>query len=170
MKTIKYNKLDFTIYEEVLENGLHIYLFKIPRHTIHARMTTFFGGSILEFKQEGEKEFTKMPAGVAHFLEHKLFEKKDYNPMQVYENNGAMSNAFTNKFITSYYFSCVNKFYDNLTNLIKLVHNPYFTDENVLKEKGRLSRPFCLYKFLVLLGDHIRYILVSRDTAIFFER
>ena len=72
-----YVGLDLDVYEEVLDNGLRIFISKIPRHTIHARITTFFGGSILEFKMDGHNEFTKVPGGVAHFLEHKMFEKKD---------------------------------------------------------------------------------------------
>lgn len=139
MNKISLKKLDLDIYEEILDNGLKVYLSKIPRNTIHARMTTLFGGSVLEFKIEGEK-YTKMPSGVAHFLEHKLFEKKDYDPTLIFEENGAMCNAFTTPFITSYYFSGTDKFYNNLNNLLKLVNEPYFTDENVLKEKGIISQ------------------------------
>lgn len=138
MNKISLKKLDLDIYTDVLDNGLRVYLCKIPRNTIHGRITSLFGGSILEFKVDGE--FCKMPAGVAHFLEHKLFEKKDYDPTTVYEKNGAMGNAFTNAFITSYYFNGCDNFYDNLENLLKLVCNPYFTDKNVLKEKGIISQ------------------------------
>lgn len=138
MNKISLKKLDLDIYTEVLDNGLRVYLCKVPRNTIHARMTSLFGGSILEFKINGE--YCKMPAGVAHFLEHKLFEKEDYDPTLVYEENGATCNAFTTPFITSYYFNGSDNFYDNLDNLLKLVHNPYFTDENVLKEKGIISQ------------------------------
>lgn len=138
MNKISLKKLDLDIYTEVLDNGLRVYLCKVPRNTIHARMTSLFGGSILEFKINGE--YCKMPAGVAHFLEHKLFEKEEYDPTLVYEENGATCNAFTTPFITSYYFNGSDNFYDNLDNLLKLVHNPYFTDENVLKEKGIISQ------------------------------
>ena len=138
MNKISLKKLDLDIYTEVLDNGLRVYLCKVPRNTIHARMTSSCGGSILEFKINGE--YCKMPAGVAHFLEHKLFEKEDYDPTLVYEENGATCNAFTTPFITSYYFNGSDNFYDNLDNLLKLVHNPYFTDENVLKEKGIISQ------------------------------
>ena len=138
MNKISLKKLDLDIYNEVLDNGLRVYLCKIPRNTIHARMTSLFGGSILEFKVDGE--FCKMPAGVAHFLEHKLFEKKDYDPTLIYEKNGATCNAFTTPFVTSYFFNGADNFYDNLDNLLKLVSHPYFTDENVLKEKGIISQ------------------------------
>lgn len=136
MKKITLENLDVDIYEKVLNSGLKVYLCKIPRHTIHARITSLFGGSILEFKLKGDKSYTKVPPGVAHFLEHKLFDKKDHDPLSVFENNGASGNAFTSEFITSYHFTGVSNFYDNLDELLSLVHTPYFTDENILKEKG----------------------------------
>ncbi|MBR3209706.1 MAG: insulinase family protein [Bacilli bacterium] len=140
MNRIIIGGLDLNFYEDVLDNGLKVILCKIPRNSVHARISTFFGGSNLEFKLSSEKEFTKVPAGVAHFLEHKLFEKKDYDVTERFEKNGAYCNAFTTPFVTSYYFSGSKKFYDNLTNLLDLVHNPYFTDENVEKEKGIISQ------------------------------
>ena len=140
MNRIIIGGLDLNFYEDVLDNGLKVILCKIPRNSVHARISTFFGGSNLEFKLSAEKEFTKVPAGLAHFLEHKLFEKKDYDVTERFEKNGAYCNAFTTPFVTSYYFSGSKKFYDNLTNLLDLVHNPYFTDENVEKEKGIISQ------------------------------
>lgn len=141
MRKKNYNGLDLDVYEEVLDNGLRVFISPIPRHTIHARVTTFFGGSILEFKMDGEKEFTKVPSGVAHFLEHKMFEKEDgVDPLAVYENNGASGNAFTNEFVTAYHFTGAGHFYENLETLLNCVHKPYFTDENVLKEKGIISQ------------------------------
>ena len=139
MQKKSYNGLDLDVYEDVLDNGLRVYITPIPRHTIHARITTFFGGSILEFKKGNS--FIKVPSGVAHFLEHKMFEKKDgKDPLAVYENNGAAGNAFTNEFITAYHFTGAGHFFSNLETLLKCVHEPYFTDENVLKEKGIISQ------------------------------
>lgn len=136
-----YNGLNLDVYEEVLDNGLRVFISPIPRHTIHARITTFFGGATLEFKMEGDGDFIKVPGGVAHFLEHKMFEKKDgKDPLAVYENNGASGNAFTNEYMTAYHFTGANHFFDNLSTLLKCVHEPYFTDENVLKEKGIISQ------------------------------
>lgn len=141
MRKKNYKGLDLDVYEEVLDNGLRVFISPIPRHTIHARVTTFFGGSILEFKMDGEKEFTKVPSGVAHFLEHKMFEKEDgVDPLAIYENNGASGNAFTNEFVTAYHFTGAGHFYENLETLLNCVHEPYFTDENVLKEKGIISQ------------------------------
>lgn len=134
MKKIELENLDISVYEDKLECGLRIYLCKLPRHMIHARLTSLFGGSILEFEMDG-KTF-KVPAGIAHFLEHKLFDKKDYDPLAIFESNGASGNAFTNEFVTSYHFTGASHFYDNLEELLKFVNNPYFTLENVEKEKG----------------------------------
>ena len=139
MQKKSYNGLDLEVYEDVLDNGLRVYIAPIPRHTIHARITTFFGGSILEFKKDNT--FIKVPSGVAHFLEHKMFEKKDgKDPLAIYENNGASGNAFTNEFVTAYHFTGAGHFFSNLETLLKCVHEPYFTDENVLKEKGIISQ------------------------------
>ena len=141
MEKKSYAGLDLDVYEEVLDNGLRVYISPIPRHTIHARITTFFGGSTLEFKLDGDSSFTKVPGGVAHFLEHKMFEKKDCkDPLSVYENNGASGNAFTNEFVTAYHFTGAGHFFENLETLLRCVHEPYFTDENVLKEKGIISQ------------------------------
>ena len=141
MEKKSYNGLDLNVYEEVLENGLRVFISPIPRHTVHARITTFFGGSVLEFKMDGSKDFIKVPGGIAHFLEHKMFEKEDgVDPLSIYENNGASGNAFTNEFVTAYHFTGAGHFYENLETLLKCVHEPYFTDENVLKEKGIISQ------------------------------
>ena len=141
MEKKSYAGLDLDVYEDVLDNGLRVYISPIPRHTIHARITTFFGGSTLEFKLDGDSSFTKVPGGVAHFLEHKMFEKKDgKDPLSVYENNGASGNAFTNEFVTAYHFTGAGHFFENLETLLRCVHEPYFTDENVLKEKGIISQ------------------------------
>ena len=141
MEKKSYNGLDLNVYEEVLDNGLRIFISPIPRHTIHARITTFFGGSVLEFKMDASKDFIKVPGGIAHFLEHKMFEKEDgVDPLSIYENNGASGNAFTNEFVTAYHFTGAGHFYENLETLLKCVHEPYFTDENVLKEKGIISQ------------------------------
>ncbi len=134
-----YKIINLDVYEEVLDNGLRVYISKIPRNSIHARITTFFGGSILEFKSDGK--YYKMPGGVAHFLEHKMFESKEgIDPLVIYENNGASANAFTNEFITAYHFTGASHFEENLNTLLTCVHSPYFTDENVLKEKGIISQ------------------------------
>lgn len=131
-------KLDLPVYTETLDNGLEIYLCPMPFNEITAQMTVRFGGSVLEFENEGK--IVKVPAGVAHFLEHKMFEKPGLSPLQIYENNGASANAFTSYDMTAYYFEGPTHFLDNLQTLLDCVHKPYFTKENIQKEKGIISQ------------------------------
>ena len=92
-----------------------------------------------------DKENINLPAGVAHFLEHKMFEKKDYNIFDKFNNLGANVNAYTNFLSTAYYFNCVDNFYENFNELLKLVSNPHFTKENVEKEKGIIEQEIKMY-------------------------
>ncbi len=135
MKRI-FNKLDLELYEEKLDNGLEIYIVpKNDKNNIHASFTTKFGSDDLDFILNGESISTH--PGIAHFLEHKLFEQEDgTDPFQLFDNNGAYSNAFTNHIQTTYYFEGPINFEENLNLLLDFVQAPYFTDENVEKEKG----------------------------------
>ena len=139
MEKKTFNNLNLDVYEETLPNGLRIFLCPMPRHEVAAQMTVLFGGSVLEFELNGKN--IKVPAGIAHFLEHKMFEKEDgTDPLKVYESTGAYANAFTSPYITAYHFEGGDDFFKNLQNLLDTVHKPYFTDENVLKEKGIISQ------------------------------
>ena len=139
MEKKTFNNLKLDVYEETLPNGLRIFLCPMPRHEVAAQMTVLFGGSVLEFELNDKN--IKVPAGIAHFLEHKMFEKEDgTDPLKVYESTGAYANAFTSPYITAYHFEGGDDFFKNLQNLLDTVHKPYFTDENVLKEKGIISQ------------------------------
>lgn len=139
MEKKTFNNLNLDVYEETLPNGLRIFLCPMPRHEVAAQMTVLFGGSVLEFELNDKN--IKVPAGIAHFLEHKMFEKEDgTDPLKIYESTGAYANAFTSPYITAYHFEGGDDFFKNLQNLLDTVHKPYFTDENVLKEKGIISQ------------------------------
>lgn len=139
MEKKTFKNLDLDVFEETLPNGLRLFLCPMPRHEVAAQMTVLFGGSVLEFELNGKD--IKVPAGIAHFLEHKMFEKEDgTDPLKVYESTGAYANAFTTPYITAYHFEGGDDFFKNLKNLLDTVHKPYFTDENVLKEKGIISQ------------------------------
>ena len=139
MEKKTFNNLNLDVYEETLPNGLRIFLCPMPRHEVAAQMTVLFGGSVLEFELNGKN--IKVPAGIAHFLEHKMFEKEDgTDPLKIYESTGAYANAFTSPYITAYHFEGGDDFFKSLQNLLDTVHKPYFTDENVLKEKGIISQ------------------------------
>ena len=92
-----------------------------------------------------DKESLNLPPGIAHFLEHKMFEKKNYNVFDTFNKLGGNINAYTNFLSTSYYFNCIDNFYENFNELLNLVSNPYFTNENVEKEKGIIEQEIKMY-------------------------
>lgn len=129
--------LDLKLYEETLDNGLRIFI--IPKNNITSVYTTFttkYGAYQSEFIPKGKTEMVKVPLGVAHFLEHKVFEQKDGpSPHVFFSQNGVGSNASTSYFKTTYLVDGSYNFYKNLEFLLNFVQEPYFTEENVEKEK-----------------------------------
>ena len=122
-----------------LANGLRIcYLPKEGFSKTFAILATDFGSVDASFTFEGKRYDT--PAGVAHFLEHKMFEDEDGNALQKFARTGASPNAFTSHTMTAYHFSCTDRFEENLEILLKFVFTPYFTDENVEKERGIINQ------------------------------
>lgn len=148
MKKSKLEKLDLELYEEKLDNGLEIYI--VPKENvngIYATFSTKFGSVYDEFVPNGGKKMIKVPLGVAHFLEHKLFEQKDgVDPFTFYSERGCDANANTSNYKTTYLFSGANSFSDNLNYLLDYVQDPYFTDENVEKEKGIIEQEIKMYQ------------------------
>lgn len=147
MEKIKIKILDEIIYHEVLDNGLNIYIYKkVNLKKKNVYIQTKYGSLNNDFIPTGKKEMTSFPLGIAHFLEHKLFESNDNsNIFEKFEKNGASVNAFTSYDKTVYYFSGANHFYENLEMLIDMVQTPYFTDENVEKEKGIIGQELDMY-------------------------
>ena len=148
MNKIPLNKLDLDLYHEVLNNGLNVYM--IPNNKInnvYATYTTAYGSYDSEFIPIGQDEYIKVPDGIAHFLEHKMFEQEDgIDPFTFFSKNGADVNAYTSFFGTTYLFSGVDKFKENLEYLLSYVESPYFTDENVEKEKGIILQELKMHK------------------------
>ena len=138
------NHLDFPrvgerMYREVLENGLHVFVFPKPEfQKSYAFFATNYGGMDLRFCLDGTWHDT--PAGVAHYLEHKMFDTKEGNALQKLTANGASPNAFTSNAITGYYFECTEQFEENLKTLLSFVSVPYFTQESVDKEQGIIGQ------------------------------
>lgn len=135
-----FDKIGEEMYSHVLSNGLKIYY--IPKNNFSktfAMLATNFGSADQKF-QMLNGEVLDTPAGVAHFLEHKMFEDEDGNALQKFAKTGASPNAFTSRNMTAYYFSCTDNFYENLNILTKFVCTPYFTSENVKKEKGIIEQ------------------------------
>ncbi len=123
------------------KSGLTVYIFPKQLTTSYAIAATKFGSIDNCFRVGDEKEFTSVPDGVAHFLEHKMFENKDGEDTFVkYARTGANANAFTSFSSTAYLYSCTENFYDSLEILLKMVYSPYFTPENVSKEQGIIGQ------------------------------
>ena len=137
--------------EEILsgthESGLRIYI--VPKKGFckyYAIYGTEYGSIDMVLKKPQTGEEIKLPDGIAHFLEHKLFEEEDGgNAFDRFALTGANSNAYTSFDMTAYLFSCTDSFYENLDILVDFVNHPYFTDENVSKEQGIIGQEIKMY-------------------------
>jgi len=124
-------------YHAVHESGLAVYVIPKEFSTCYATLTTRYGSIDNKFRFEGENEYTEVPNGIAHFLEHKMFESEDGTDAFLrYGATGAEANAFTSFTKTSYLFSCTERFNESLEILLDTVYSPYFTPETVAKEQG----------------------------------
>ncbi len=139
--------LDEILYKGVHKSGLTVYVLPKKEHSkSYAAFATHYGSTDYKFIVPGEDNVTEIPDGVAHFLEHKLFEQPDgTNAFDAYGKTGANANAFTSFNSTVYLFSCTDKFYENLEILLDFVSNPYFTKENVEKEQGIIGQEIKMY-------------------------
>ena len=146
MKKIDLKGLDISYYFDSLSNGLEIYL--LPDNNKKNYFITFatrFGSDILEFTDQ-EKKTHKPPLGVAHFLEHKMFEQEDgIDPFTFFSNSGTDANAATSFDSTQYICMGTKNFNTNLRYLLQFVMSPYYTDENVEKEKGIIAEEIKMY-------------------------
>lgn len=113
--------------------------------TVYAMFGVNFGSIDAAYKNKNDGEFTSMPEGTAHFLEHKLFENKNGSALDLFGKTGANANAFTAFDKTAYLFYCSQKFEENLEILLNFVQDPYFTDETVEKEKGIIEQEIMMY-------------------------
>lgn len=145
MEQIHYDRLQETIYHEVMDNGLQVYV--LPKPTFKKTYATFatkYGSVDNHFHVAGGKE-TTVPDGIAHFLEHKMFEEPEGDIFATFASNGASANAFTSFDQTVYLFSATENIETNLSTLVDFVQRPYFTDENVEKEKGIIGQEINMY-------------------------
>ena len=148
MKKIDYKGLQLDVFYEKLDNGLEVFV--LPKknvNNIYVTFSTKYGSNIIEFKPLNQKELVKVPIGIAHFLEHKMFEQEDGTDIfSFYSERGADCNANTNYTKTSYLFSSPNFLEENLNMLLDYVQKPYFTDDNVEKEKGIITQEIKMYQ------------------------
>ena len=114
------------------KSGLDIYVYPKDLTSTYAIFATKYGSIDNCFKKEGEAEFTSVPDGIAHFLEHKMFESESgEDAFARYARTGANANAYTSFGQTAYVFSCTDKVYESLEILLDFVTHPYFTPETV---------------------------------------
>ncbi|AWB44361.1 peptidase M16 [Paenibacillus sp. CAA11] len=146
MDNIIYDRLQETIYHETMDNGLEVYVLPKPGFSkTYATFSTKYGSVDNHFQVEGQKE-TQVPDGIAHFLEHKMFEEPEGDIFATFASNGASANAFTSFDQTVYLFSATDHIHENLETLINFVQHPYFTDQNVDKEKGIIGQEIQMYQ------------------------
>lgn len=138
---------DTFVYSDILPNGLKVYLIPYKdKNNYFMSYFTKFGSVNLEFVPIGEKKMIKVPEGIAHFLEHKMFEQEDGEvPFEFFSKSGTECNASTGFKATRYIVYGTNNLKENLEYLIKYVNSPYFTEENVNKEKGIIAEEIRMY-------------------------
>lgn len=143
MTAMEYPRLGEKVFRGTLANGLEVIVVSKPRHAKrYAFFATRYGGMDMRFRVNGAWQDT--PAGIAHFLEHKLFDMEDGNALQIMSEQGADPNAFTSFDMTGYFFQCTEKFRENLEMLLSFVSKPYFTEESVAKEQGIIGQEIAM--------------------------
>lgn len=147
MQIIENSKVKEKLYIEKLENGLTVMI--IPKKNIQKKYIiwgTHYGSNDSSFIVPGETEITEVPKGVAHFLEHKMFEQENgRNSLDVLTALGVNANAYTTNDHTAYLYECTDNFYLALDEFMDYIQHPYFTDENVEKEKGIIGQEIMMY-------------------------
>ncbi|TDM11870.1 EF-P 5-aminopentanol modification-associated protein YfmH [Macrococcus lamae] len=147
MNKLVYQQIDESLFETTLTNGLK--LFVIPKkgfQKTYVTLTTRYGSLHNQFVPFNSSKMTKMPEGIAHFLEHKMFEKEQGDMFNSFSTNGASANAFTSYDRTSYLFTAVDNIEANIKLLIKMVQEPYFSKESVEKEIGIIAEEIQMYQ------------------------
>lgn len=135
-----------TYYKIEHPTGLNIYIYpKENSNSAYAIFGTKYGSIDNCFKRSDEENAEKVPEGIAHYLEHKLFESEDGDAFERYAKTGASANAFTSFEQTCYLFSCTDNLYESLEILLDFVQSPYFTKETVAKEQGIIGQEIKMY-------------------------
>ncbi|WP_240375374.1 EF-P 5-aminopentanol modification-associated protein YfmH [Bacillus piscicola] len=173
METMEFTQLQETVFKEVLPNGLTVYV--IPKKDFHktfATFTTNYGSIDNRFIPLGKDKPVLVPDGIAHFLEHKMFEDEKGDVFHTFGEQGASANAFTSFTRTAYLFSSTQYVDENLKTLLDFVQHPYFTEESVEKEKGIIEQEIRMYEdnadwqlFFNLLGNLYHHHPAKIDIA-----
>ena len=140
-----YPNLGETVYEAKLSNGLLSRVVTKPGFAkTYAFLAVDYGSMDTAFSKNGT--VYRSPQGIAHYLEHKMFDMPDCNVMQLFSRYGGNPNAFTSYDITAYYVQCTDHFRENLELLLRYVTTPYFTEESVEKERGIIGQEIRMYE------------------------
>ena len=147
MEKQEYQVLGETLYTQTLPNGLRVLVVaKTEFHETYALFATNYGAIDTSFVPLGQSKMVQQPAGIAHFLEHKMFEKADHDAFDLFGKTGANANAYTSTTRTAYLFSASRAVDENLNTLLDFVQDPYFTDKTVNKEKGIIGQEIQMYQ------------------------
>lgn len=146
MQVIENKQIKEKLYKEKLDNGLVVMVLPKKTRKKYIVWSTNFGSIDNKFYAPGEKELTVVPDGIAHYLEHKLFEQENgRNSLDVLTSIGVDANAYTTNDHTAYLYECTDHFDEALDEFMNYVQNPYFTDENVEKERGIIEQEIMMY-------------------------
>ena len=146
MQIIENSKIKEKLYIEKLDNGLTIMVLPKKTRKKYIVWSANFGSIDNKFYAQGEKVLTVVPDGIAHYLEHKLFEQENgENSLDVLTSIGVEANAYTTNDHTAYLYECTDNFDEALDEFMDYVQNPYFTDENVEKERGIIEQEIMMY-------------------------
>lgn len=146
MKIVESSALGEKYYEINHKSGLKIFVMPKENYkSTYAVFGTKYGSIDTRFKRSDSDTFTVVPEGIAHFLEHKLFESEELDAFTRYAETGASANAYTSFDKTCYLFQCSDRFEDSLRILLDFVTHPYFTKETVEKEQGIIGQEITMY-------------------------
>lgn len=148
MQTVKSNHIPESYVTLTHPSGLDMILYPMEGYnSAYALFATKYGSIDTTFKTGDDKDFVTIPDGIAHFLEHKMFENEDgQDAFSLYAQTGASANAFTSFDRTAYLFSCTDNFKQSLEILLDFVNRPYFTPETVQKEQGIIGQEIKMYQ------------------------
>lgn len=147
IREIKNDLLKDSYFEIDHKSGFKIFVYPKENYSsAYAIFGTKYGSIDTCFRVEGNEDFTEVPEGIAHFLEHKLFESEELDAFARYAKTGASANAYTSFDKTCYLFQCSGNFKDSLEILLDFVSNPYFTEQTVQKEQGIIGQEIKMYQ------------------------
>ena len=145
MNNIRYDTLNEVLYYDTLASGLTVFILpKQSYHKTYVTLSTPLGSNVTSIKQ-GAKEL-HLPLGIAHFLEHKLFDQDGEDISTTFAMQSAQVNAYTMNERTTYLFSCTEQLYENMATLLDFVFHPTFTTAGIKKEIGIISQEISMYQ------------------------